>query len=254
MLLSMISEGIATGNWRELIIQILLTIPTVLIALSVHEAAHGYIACKMGDRTAYNLGRVTLNPAKHLNPIGTIMMLVFGFGWANPVPIHARNFKNPKWGMALTAIAGPVSNLLLGGAGAVVFSVVFFLVNGIIPAYAPHVAEEYYFAVTSGIFTDFLMYFSLINFIYAAFNLIPLPPFDGSRFFFTFLPEKWYFGIMKFERYIMAGVFLILLVWSRFFDFPSPFAWIAEKLFLLIANGGLDIIYLIYGFIINLIA
>jgi Zn-dependent protease len=243
-----------SGNIQDALITFAMWLPIILLAFSIHESAHALTASWLGDRTARNLGRVTLDPTKHLDLYGFISMLLFGIGWAKPVPIYSRNMKNPKWGMALTAIAGPVSNLLLGGAGAIVFSVVFFLVNGIIPAYAPHIAKEYYFAVTSGIFTDFLMYFSLINFIYAAFNLIPLPPFDGSRFFFTFLPEKWYFGIMKFERYIMAGVFLILLVWSRFFDFPSPFAWIAEKLFLLIANGGLDIIYLIYGFIINLIA
>ena len=213
-----------------------------------------YIAMKMGDRTAYNLGRVTLNPAKHLNLMGTLAMLVFGFGWANPVPIHARNFKNPKWGMALTAIAGPATNFLLGGIGAVLVSIGKFLIDTIFPNYAPEIANQYYFAVFCEILIIFLTYFSLINLVYSAFNLIPLPPFDGSRFFFTFLPAKWYFAIMKVERYIMIGVFVLLLVWSRIFDFPSPFAWIAEKLFLLIANGGLDIIYLIYGFIINLIA
>ena len=254
MLLSILSEGINTGNWRDLIIQILLTIPSVLIALSAHEAAHAYIAMKMGDRTAYNLGRVTLNPAKHLNLMGTLAMLVFGFGWANPVPIHARNFKKPKWGMAFTAIAGPAINLILGCVGAVIFSVLYFALYGIVPIYAAALAEEYYFVVTCGVILDFISFFSLINLIYAFFNLIPLPPFDGSRFFFTFLPEKWYFGIMKVERYIMMGVFILLLVWSRLFDFPSPFAWLAENLFLKIANGGLTILELIYGLIINLLA
>ena len=113
MLISIITKGIATGNWRDLIIGLLLAITSSLIALSVHEAAHGLAAYMMGDKTAYNLGRVTLNPAKHLDLMGTLMMLVFGFGWAKPVPINARNFRKPKWGMALTGIAGPLSNMIL---------------------------------------------------------------------------------------------------------------------------------------------
>lgn len=254
MLLSIISEGIATGNWRELIIEILLLIPSILFALSFHEAAHGYVAYLMGDRTAYNLGRVTLNPAKHLNPIGTLMMLIFGFGWANPVPINARNFKNPKWGMALTAIAGPISNMLSGCVGAILVAFLHYSRLVLIATYLPSLAGEYYFVVTIEMITTFFTYFSLINLIYAFFNLIPLPPFDGSRFFFTFLPVKWYFGIMKVERYIMMGVFLLLLLWSRIFDFPSPFSFLAEKTYLFVANGAIAIIDIVYSLILNLIA
>lgn len=254
MLLSIISEGIATGNWRDLIIQVLLMVPCVLFALSFHEAAHGYIAYKMGDRTAYNLGRVTLNPAKHLNPLGTLLMLVFGFGWANPVPINARNFKNPKWGMALTAIAGPISNLLLGGVGAIFTAIAFFTFATLIPTYLPALAAHYYYEAIYSVVITFFSYFGLINFIYAFFNLIPLPPFDGSRFFFTFLPPKWYFGIMKVERFIMIGVFILLLVWSRIFDFPSPFAWLAEIAFDLITNGAINAIYFVFNIIYSLIA
>ena len=92
MLLSLLSGG----NFREVLISLLLSLPVIILALSAHEAAHGYVAYKMGDRTAYNLGRVTLNPIKHLDLMGTIWMLVFGYGWAKPVPINARNFKNPK--------------------------------------------------------------------------------------------------------------------------------------------------------------
>ncbi len=252
MLISIITKGIATGDWRNLIIQLLLMIPVVLIALSAHEAAHGFAARIMGDRTAYNLGRVTLNPAKHLDPIGTLMMLVFGFGWAKPVPINARNFKNPKWGMALTAIAGPLSNMILGALGAIFSGCVFFFAYFVIPFHAPQIAEAAYYEALQSVLFDFFSYFSLINFIYAFFNLIPLPPFDGSRFFFTFLPPRWYFGIMKYERYIMFGVLILLMACSRFFNF-SPFSYLAEQAYFGIANGVLRILDLAYALIINLI-
>lgn len=235
MLISVIMEGIATGDWRNLIIQVLLMVPVVLIALSAHEAAHGAIACLMGDRTAYNMGRVTLNPSKHLDPMGTLIMLVFGFGWAKPVPINARNFKNPKWGMALTAIAGPVCNLLFGILGAILTAISVFVFYVIIPVYAPQMLEATYFEAITTILTDFFSYLGLINFIYAFFNLIPLPPFDGSRFFFTFLPLKWYFGIMKYERYIMFGVLILFMITSRLFNF-SPVAFLAEISFSSIVN------------------
>ena len=102
-----------SGNFRYFIISLLLSLPIVLLSLSVHETAHGYAAMKLGDPTARNLGRLTLNPAKHIDPIGFICMVLFGFGWAKPVPINTRYFKNPKRDMALTGLAGPVSNLLL---------------------------------------------------------------------------------------------------------------------------------------------
>ena len=104
---------------KQLIISILLTVPIVMISLSVHEAAHAYIAYKMGDPTARNLGRLTINPMKHLDLVGSLMMLFVGYGWAKPVPINTRYFKNPTKGMALTARAGPLSNLMLAFIGLV---------------------------------------------------------------------------------------------------------------------------------------
>ena len=237
MLISIITEGIASGDWRNLIIQLLLMFPVVLFALSTHEAAHGLAAYMMGDRTAYNLGRVTLNPAKHLDPLGTLIMLVFGFGWAKPVPINTRNFKKPKWGMALTAIAGPLSNIILGSLGAIAKGIIFYLSAVVIPVYAPQIADFAYYEALCSVLEDLATYFGLINFIYAFFNLIPLPPFDGSRFFFIFLPTRWYFGIMKYERYIMIGLLLLLTASSRFLGF-SPFSFLAQQAFVLIANGA----------------
>jgi Zn-dependent protease len=101
------------GNMQSYLISILLALPIVFLALSLHEAAHGFMALKLGDPTARNLGRITLNPIKHLDILGFLSMLLVGFGWANPVPVNSRNFKKPRRDMALTALAGPVSNLLL---------------------------------------------------------------------------------------------------------------------------------------------
>lgn len=228
MLLQLISNGIATGEWKYVIIASLLSVVASLVALSMHEAAHGLAAYFMGDRTAYNMGRVTLNPSKHLDPMGTLMMLVFGFGWAKPVPINARNFRNPKWGMALTAIAGPFSNIVLGLLGAISTGIIDFIANFAIPNYIPRLMEFTYYVELFSVLLILAKFFSIINFVYAFFNLIPLPPFDGSRFFFTFLPPKWYFGIMKYERYIMIGTLVLIMACSRLFNF-SPFYTLANN-------------------------
>lgn len=213
----------ASGDWRNALIELLFTMLIVLFALSIHEAAHGYVAYKMGDPTARNLGRLTINPAKHLEPIGFIAMLVFGFGWAKPVPINARNFKNSKWGMALTGIAGPLSNLIMGITGAALYG---FLT----PLCIKLSVSEGILAGVANVLPLFLYLLAMYNFIFMAFNLIPLPPFDGSRFFYAFLPIKVYFKVMKYERYILIGLFVALFVLSRLFSF-SPFTWIADKLF-----------------------
>ena len=183
------------------LIMYLMRIPCILIALTVHESAHGYMASKMGDKTAAMMGRITLNPLKHLDPLGALCMLLFGFGWAKPVPVMTHNFKNRKWGMALTALAGPVSNLLLGFIGMILFM--------LFDAFAP-------ISMNGSIFWAielFLWVFVSLNVSIAVFNMIPIPPSDGSRILFVFLPPKLYFGVMKYERYIMFG--FLLLLWSE---------------------------------------
>ena len=119
---------ILSGNTsREAILQLILAIPCIIIALSFHEAAHGYAAYKMGDPTARNLGRLTLNPAKHLDLIGCLCMLIMGYGWAKPVPINTRYFRNQKKGMAITALAGPVTNFILGFVGLLLFRIAMLI-------------------------------------------------------------------------------------------------------------------------------
>lgn len=192
------------GDIKSFIIQLLLTLPIIILSLTVHECAHGYIAKKLGDPTAENLGRLTLNPLKHLDPFGVLFMLLFGFGWARPVPVNARNFRKPRRDMALTAVAGPVSNLLLATVFAILYETAYTVMK--------KSAEAGGGTGTLGM--TVMLFFSLglqLNVFLAIYNMLPVPPFDGSRFFYVFLPVKWYFKVMKYERYIMLGLMALIL-------------------------------------------
>ena len=224
------------------LIGFLLRIPIVLIALSVHECAHGYAAYKMGDPTAKAFGRLTLNPIKHLDLFGTISMFLFGFGWAKPVPINARNFKDPRKGMALSALAGPVTNLILGTIGVFLYYLAICIANTE-TAFGVLIQNETAFVAVQMVMT-FFYYFAYLNFLYTVFNLIPVPPFDGSRIFSVVLPQKAYFSIMKYERYYLIAILGISILCSRLFNF-SPFAFLADKLF--------ELISIPFTFIFNLI-
>ena len=185
---------------------ILLSLPVMLMALSVHESAHGYAAYKLGDPTARNLGRITLNPIKHFDLFGFLSMLVFHIGWAKPVPINARHFRNPRRDFAIVGAAGPLSNICLAVIHLLLLRLVMFFtaeayMRGNLPA-------ETELTVLSLIV--YILYIGVaMNIILAIFNLIPIPPFDGSRIFYAFLPPKWYFGVMKYERYIMIGCIIL---------------------------------------------
>lgn len=195
--------------------QFLIRIPAVLIALTFHEVAHGYMAFKLGDPTARSLGRLSLNPLRHLDPIGALCLLVFNFGWAKPVPINTRYFKNPRRDMALTALAGPLSNFIMAFAGVLllhIFATIFY--------YAMPEATGYLLSVERVVIL-FCSSFAVINVSLGIFNLIPVPPLDGSRIFLSFLPPKYYFGIMKYERYIMIG--LMVMLWTGIFS--TPLSW-----------------------------
>lgn len=197
------------GNTSTLaLLQLVLAIPCIIIALSFHEVAHGYAAYKMGDPTARSLGRLTLNPIKHLDLFGTLCMLLVGYGWAKPVPINTRYFKNQKKGMALTAIAGPATNLALGIIGILLYRLVllFAFKSEIV---SNTLTDEKLYNLTLALLM-LLQTFTIYNFSFAVFNMIPIPPFDGSRVLFAFLPDKYYFGIMKYERYIMIALLVFM--------------------------------------------
>lgn len=196
----------------------ILSLPIVLLALSVHEVSHGYVAYKLGDPTAHSFGRLSLNPLKHIDPFGFICMLLFHFGWAKPVPINSRYFQKPRRDMALTAAAGPASNVLLSILFAGLLRIELIFVDLFFSADINSV-----WALFSGLSADvssgfkmmavlgYMLYMGVVlNISLAVFNLIPIPPFDGSRIFYTFLPANLYFKVMKYERYIMIAILLLL--------------------------------------------
>lgn len=188
--------------------QIIFSALAALIALTVHEFSHGYAAYKLGDPTARSLGRLTLNPVKHIDPIGALCMVFFRFGWAKPVPINPRYFKKPKRDFALTALAGPLSNLLLAFA----FGLVYLLtVKGFSSVFFES-ELSYRLAVN---LTLFIYIFHAVNLGLAVFNLIPVPPLDGSRLLNVILPTRLYFKVMRYERQIYYG----LIGWLLLGDF-----------------------------------
>ncbi len=217
----------------------LLSLPVLLMAFSVHETAHGYVAYRLGDPTARSLGRLTLNPVKHIDPIGFICMMIFHVGWAKPVPINTRYFRNPKRDMALTGAAGPLSNLTLALIHLLILRI---LMSFIAPAFLAETNEVYAGIIpliqSGGVYKASLGYTAVALLVYilylgimmnvslAIFNLIPIPPFDGSRIFYAVLPQKLYFGVMKYERIIM----LIMLVLFATGFLSGPLSWLLTKI------------------------
>ncbi len=199
----MLINAFRSGFSANALVQLLLFIPVILISLTVHEYCHGYAAYRCGDMTARNFGRLTLNPVKHLDPIGTIMMLIFGFGYAKPVPINPRNFRKPRRDICIVSVAGPLSNLFLCFIGMLIYRVSLVLV----------LKYGSYEILSSNFFSAWMIFAS--NFYFAnatlcVFNLIPIPPLDGSRLLTTVLPAKAAYTLAKNENYIMIGVLVLL--------------------------------------------
>ena len=217
----MILNALLSGDIKGALISFLMLLPIILLSLSFHEAAHAYVAYKLGDPTARNLGRCTINPIKHLDPIGFLVMLLLGVGWAKPVPIFARNFRDARKGMAISSLAGPVSNFLLAlimglllGASTVGFY------------YAYYIAASEVAVRAMSLICTFFYYGVFLNVSLAIFNFIPVPPFDGSRILGLLLPPKYYFRIMKYEQY-SGLIFLGIIVVLSWFDI-SLISWIVS--------------------------
>ena len=199
----MLINLIRGGDTLTIFMGICVSAFVVFCVMPIHEYAHAFVATKLGDDTARLSGRLTLNPMAHINPLGAIMILLVGFGYAKPVPVNVRNtkLKNKKLAMALVAFAGPLSNLIIAFLSVLLRYVVL------------NIASKNGGEMTTAIFAlnVFFQYSAIININLAVFNLIPIPPLDGSRILFAILPTKYYFGIMKYERYIMIAMFLLLL-------------------------------------------
>ncbi|MBQ7989644.1 MAG: site-2 protease family protein [Oscillospiraceae bacterium] len=187
---------------RQQIFEILIHMLLLFTAVPVHECAHALTADRLGDPTPRAQGRITLNPFAHLTLWGSLLLIFAGFGWGKPVSVNARNFKNPKRDMALTALAGPVSNLIMAYLSMVIYKV---LASGAVLSGMSEGARE----ITGYVGIIFLMS-TYINVGLAVFNFLPVPPLDGSKIFNSILPDRFYWKIMQYERYIIIAVIILL--------------------------------------------
>ncbi len=183
------------ADFFTLMIKLFSRLFVIFCTMPIHEYAHALIATKLGDQTPRLSGRLTLNPMAHISPLGALMIVLCGFGYAKPVSVNPRNFKDSKKGMALTAIAGPISNLIMG------FLFVFL--------------SELFYNLEPSLLTSSFYYFfyfaAVVNVNLAVFNLLPIPPLDGSRILQLLIPAKYYYKFLEYERYIVIVVFILIL-------------------------------------------
>ena len=224
---------IEISAWQEIwegfdfsvVLNVLLSVIPSLICITLHELSHGFVAFLLGDNTARDAGRLTLNPLKHLDLMGLVMMVVAHIGWAKPVPVNMANFKNPKRGMALTAFAGPLSNVII--------TCVFFFLYGLLLlplSRSGSPAGEY--------LLDMIWITAEISIGLALFNLIPIPPLDGSKVLYSLMSDTAYYKLMRYERYGM--ILLYILVFTNLLGGPlrTAISFCAGRL-LLFARWGL---------------
>ena len=192
-------------DFITVLVYVLSSLAVIFLTLPIHEFAHAFTADKLGDPTPRYQRRLTLNPFAHIDYFGALCILLFGYGWAKPVQVNAYNFKNSKTGMALVALAGPLSNLVLAFVSGLLLNVAVLLL------YNTGLTLFFYLML-------FFRYIAQINVYLAVFNLIPVPPLDGSRILGVILSSKTYFKIMQYERYIY--IILMALLFTGALDVP----------------------------------
>ena len=212
--MSSIADVLRDLDWSVLLRLLLQAVPA-LLCIMVHEISHGLAAYALGDRTAKDQGRLSLNPLRHIDWIGLVMLLLFHFGWAKPVQVDLRRFRHPKRDMAITALAGPASNFLL--------AILFLFIYGLL------------YAVCAGSYLGSWVLALLNSTVFLSialglFNLIPFPPLDGSKILFSFLPDNAYLRLMMLERYGMVVLIVLVLILNRLFD-VSPIQIAAEAVY-----------------------
>ena len=222
-----IAAWAAQLQW-DVLLDLLVTAAAAVLCITFHETCHGLTALAMGDPTAKRAGRLSLNPLKHIDLVGFAMMVVARFGWAKPVPINPGYFKRPKLGMALTALAGPVSNVFLSALAAFGYTVSIFYALWLENAALEWIGEFFYlvFYLSAGL---------------AVFNLLPVPPLDGSKVLFALLPEPLYWKLMRYERYGMLVMMALLLTGAL--DIPLHF----------LRDGLIDLLAPISGWTLDLL-
>lgn len=206
-------QGLLSALDLTSLLDAVLRVAAIFLCLTVHETCHGLAALALGDPTAKSMHRLSLNPLRHIDWIGLLMMFVAGFGWAKPVPVDPRNFREPRKGMAITALAGPLSNFVLALVSLGIGSLLFH--------FGPANRPVAYLLL-------FLCQLSVLNVGLGLFNLIPIPPLDGSRVVEMFLPERAYRWVLRYERYLIVAV--VLLAWMGFFGGPlyRAMAWVLQ--------------------------
>lgn len=198
-----------------------MAVPAALVAIMVHEVCHGFTAYLLGDPTARERKRLSFNPIRHIDPVGLLLLIVAGFGWAKPVPVDSRYFKRPKAGMALVALAGPLSNFALAFVSVALIRVTLM-----------------FSGLAAEILFNFFTYMALRSAGLGIFNLFPIPPLDGSKILGAALPDRAYYTLMRVERY--GFILLMGLLWLGLLDVPLTF----------LLSGVMDAFYGVFGVVI----
>lgn len=196
-------------DFASALVEVAAILVIVFLILPFHEWAHAFTASKLGDTSIKYSGRLTLNPLAHIDPFGALALLLFGFGWAKPVPVDTRNFKKPKLGMAIVALMGPVANIVAAIAGGLIL-------NALVK-FAPDL-----FKSQAGMYVYlFFSFYVQVNVSLAVFNLLPIPPLDGSKIVFVFLPDKWVYKFYQYQQII--SIVLIVLLFTGVLTVPLSF-------------------------------